>query len=90
MSSQDVGFERNGDIEEVAAIVDDAGDDTILAVSTSSNGAITLTLNDGTDDINVQGFVSTDGKLMVLRLHGQDAVDSSVSQDLGMILAVRQ
>ncbi len=90
VSSQDVGFERNGDIEEVAAIIDDAGGDTILAVSTSSNGAITLTLNDGTDDINVQGFVSADGKLMVLRLHGQDAADSSVLQDLGMILAVRQ
>jgi len=90
VNGQDAGFERSSDIAEVAAIVDDEGGSTTLAVTTSSNGAITMALNDGIDDVNVRGFVSADGKLMVLRLHGQDAAGPSSLQDLGIILAVRQ
>jgi len=90
VNGQDAGFERSSDIAEVAAIVDDEGGSTTLAVTTSSNGAITMALNDGVDDVNVRGFVSADGKLMVLRLHGQDAAGPSSLQDLGIILAVRQ
>ncbi|NOY63323.1 MAG: hypothetical protein GXP10_09280 [Gammaproteobacteria bacterium] len=90
VNNSDVGFERSSDTAQVAAIVDDEGDDTTFAVTTLSNGAITMTLNDGVDDVSVQGFVSADGKLMVLRLHGQDVGDPSALQDLGIILAVKQ
>ncbi|VAW97794.1 hypothetical protein MNBD_GAMMA20-1257, partial [hydrothermal vent metagenome] len=89
-SGTDTGFERSHDTAEVAAVVDDEGGDSLFAVTTAGSSAITMTLNDGEDDVNIQGFVSADGKLMVLRVHGEDALDPTLWQDLGIMLAVRQ
>ena len=87
------GFERTTDIASVKALVDggDAAYD-ITVDSIGANGAISMSFSDAAADENesLEGFVSADGKMMVLRFISSDDTAGEKWRSLGMVIGIRQ
>jgi len=87
----DRGVMRGSDIAAVQAISAGTVNEVFTVDSVAASGAVTISITDNTDGIfttTLKGFVSADGKLLILRNYG--AQDDGTSYDLGMIIGVKQ
>ncbi len=87
------GFERATDIASVQAQVESAQpafDFTVDSIGT--NGAITMSHPDVAEESNtiLKGFVSADGKMMVLRVYDTDDTSGSKYRAIGLVIGIRQ
>jgi hypothetical protein len=87
------GFERATDIASVEALVDGAEPAVDFTVnSIAANGAISMSFSDLAADetVMMEGFISADGKIMVLRyIEGDDTIGEKF-RSLGMMIGIRQ
>lgn len=87
------GFERATDIAAVEALVDGAEPSVDFTVnSVATNGAINMSFSDVAADetVTMEGFISADGKMMVLRYIETDDTSGEVFRSLGMMIGIRQ
>ena len=87
------GFERATDIAAVEALVDGAEPAVDFTVnSIASNGAINMSFSDVAADETayMEGFISADGKMMVLRYIEGDDTSGEKFRSLGMMIGIRQ
>ena len=87
------GFERATDIASVEALVDGAEPAVDFTVnSIASNGAINMSFTDLAADetVTMEGYISADGKMMVLRYIEADDTSGEVFRSLGMMIGIRQ
>lgn len=87
------GFERATDISSVAALVDDDEPAFNFTVdSIGANGAITMTFTDvpSNETAIMKGFISADGKMMVLRYYETDDTTNEKSRAIGLVIGIRQ
>ena len=87
------GFERATDISSITALAggaDPAFDFTVDSIG--ADGAITMTFTDVAADETavMKGFISADGKMMVLRYYEADDTQGEVSRAIGMVIGIRQ
>lgn len=87
------GFERATDISNVQALVDGeepAFDFTVDSIG--ANGAISMSWTDVAADESamMKGFISADGKIMVLRYYEADDTQGEKFRALGMVIGIRQ
>lgn len=86
------GFQRATDVADVEAIPDDAEPAFDFDVSpVSSNGQIAMTEASPAAGSNalMKGFISADGKMLLMRFYAEDTAND-VSRELGVIIGVRQ
>jgi len=90
IDSKDVGFSRSSDVAQVEPVIDTSGSDAYIA-TIGANGSINLTRTE-TDGsvINLDGFISEDKKLMILRAHKEDPSDAGNQQLIGIMLGIMQ
>lgn len=87
------GFERATDISSISALGGGADPAFDFAVnSIDANGAITMTFTDVAADETaiLKGFVSADGKMMVLRYYEADDTQGEVFRAIGMVIGIKQ
>jgi hypothetical protein len=87
------GFERATDIASVEALVDAAEPAVDFTVnSIASNGAINMSFTDLAADetVTMEGFISADGTMMVLRYIEADDTSGELFRSLGMMIGIRQ
>lgn len=84
------GFARDNAVAEVNAILDEALPPIVFSVDAlDANGAISMSANPVTgENIVLDGFVSADGSMLVMRTYGND--DAGSYADLGIIIGIRQ
>lgn len=85
------GFERATDISSVEALTDDGEPAFDLDVTIAANGEIDMSeaASPAGADLSMKGFISADGKMMVLRFYGYETVGTEM-HELGMIIGIRQ
>lgn len=88
------GFQRATDVADVEALADDAEpafDFDVANGAVGADGAIELSeaSPSANSDATMKGFVSADGKMLVMRFYGYDT-DSVESHEIGLIIGVRQ
>jgi hypothetical protein len=85
------GIERATDIASVQAIVDPDEvpfDFTVNAIA--ANGAIDMSVSDAAETTYLEGFISADGSMMVLRLFEADDASGQKFRALGAVIGIRQ
>lgn len=85
------GFQRATDVSSVTALADEAEPAFDFNVSINTNGQIDLSEPSPAagSDTTMKGYISADGKTMVLRFYGYDTAGDE-SRELGVIVAIRQ
>jgi hypothetical protein len=85
------GFERATDIASVQAIADPEEvpfDFTVNAIAT--NGAIDMSFSDAAETTSLEGFISADGSMMVLRHIEADDASGQKFRAIGTVIGIRQ
>ena len=84
------GFERATDIAGVQALVDTDDVPFNYTVTIGSNGAIDMSFSSAQETSSLKGFISADGKMMVLRNIESDDASGQKFRALGMVIGIRQ
>ena len=93
------GVERSSDVAQVEAVSPDAINETFTVGTLSPKGKVTMSLNSVdasvTQTTELEGYVSADTNMIVLRLYSDILFDdgvnpSSQEYDLGMVIGVKQ
>ena len=86
VTGTDRGIERSTDVAAVQAFTEIIND--TFSTSVAANGAVTMMGTDGTFTTTLKGFVSVDGKLLILRMFGENS--GFTEYDLGIVIGVKQ
>ena len=95
----DRGVMRSSDVAQVEAVSPDAINETFTVDNLSPNGKVTMSIStvdaSVTQTTELQGYVSADTNMIVLRLYSEILFDdgvnpSSQEYDLGMVIGVKQ
>ena len=83
------GYQRATDIDQVEALVD--SDDALFnyAVTMDANG-VTGAIDMNFSDSSLEGFISADGSMMVLRIIESDDTAGEKFRANGMVIGIRQ
>lgn len=87
------GYQRDTDIAQVEALVDTVDAPFEYSVTIDPNsGAIDMSFSDVPADeaSSLVGFISADGKMMVLRIIDSDDTPGDMFRSLGMVIGIRQ
>jgi hypothetical protein len=84
------GLYRGSDVAEVEAF-NDSGDDPLnLVVSSQASGEVSFNMETDEEILELEGYASADGSMLVLSVSGQDAEENDEYYDVGVILAIKQ
>jgi hypothetical protein len=77
-------------VAEVVAF-NDTGDDPLnLVVSSQASGEVSFNMETDEEILELEGYASADGSMLVLSVSGQDAEENDEYYDVGVILAIKQ
>ncbi|MCK4834590.1 MAG: hypothetical protein KAT12_07420 [Gammaproteobacteria bacterium] len=82
------GIYRGNDVAEVEAITATSVTDVLTVDSVAANGAVTMSATDGNFSQTLEGYVSADGNMLILRNVGSDSVAGEY--DMGMVIGIKQ
>ena len=83
------GYQRATDIAQVEALVD-SGEPFNYSVTIGGNGAIDMSFSSALETSSLEGFVSANGNMMVLRNIQSNDAAGEVFRGLGMVIGIRQ
>jgi hypothetical protein len=86
VNGTDRGFSRDTDLAQISPFSDPIDDFVFTVDSIAANGALTMSVSDGTGTDTLKGFVSSDGNLLILRALSTDPDE----RNIGLLIGVKQ
>ena len=86
VNGTDRGFSRDTDLSQISPFSDPIDNFVFTVESIAANGALTMSVSDGTGTDTLKGFVSSDGNLLILRALSTDPDE----RNIGLLIGVKQ
>lgn len=86
VNGTDRGFSRSTDLSQISLLADPIDDFVLSVDSIAANGAIAMSLTDGTSTDTLEGFVSADSNLLILRAFSSDPGE----RNIGLVIGIKQ
>ena len=85
VNGTDRGFSRSTDLSQISPLISVDPADAVFTVDPiAANGAIAMSLTDGTGTDTLKGFVSADSNLLILRVLGNDIGERAIGLVIGI------